>query len=129
MNIVDQYLKKPPTPSGGGGADEHSSTVMERPVIMVSFVLADGTQAAYPYATLLRVIVAPERGIVLSFTADEVIVEGSSLDPLYRRLTQHRVSKVEITTDERRIGVTDKDTPIVTGISIAENPSESTGHS
>jgi len=128
MSIVDQYFnpKQPTPPNVGGGnvqdslpADDANASMLERPVSMVGFVLPDGTQAAYPYATLLRIIMDRDRGIVLSFTADEMIVEGSGLEPLYKALTQHRVSRVEITAGERNIGVMSKDTIMITDIRLS----------
>lgn len=129
MSILDQYLPKKPTPSAVGEQTPESShdaaSVLERPVSMIVLVMADGTQLAYPYATLLRVMMDRDRGIVLSFTADEVIVEGSSLEPLFKGITQHRLSRVEITVGKRKIGVTTSDVPVITGISVAGSPGDS----
>lgn len=125
MSILDQYLPKDPTPPAVGehtSDSSHDATPMlERPVSMIVFVMADGTQTAYPYATLLRVMMDRDRGIVLSFTADEIIVEGSGLEPLFKGITQHRVCRVEITAGQRKIGVTKSDTPIVTGIRLSNS--------
>ncbi len=122
MSILDQYLPKKPTPSAVGESAPESAhdaaSMLERPVLMIVLVMADGTQLAYPYATLQRVMMDRDRGIVLSFTADEIIVEGSSLEPLFKGITQHRVSRVEMTTGERQIGVTNKGLPIITGITL-----------
>lgn len=122
MSILDQYLPKKPTPSAVGEPilepAHDAAPMLERPVSMIGFALADGTQLAYPYATLLRVLMDRDRGIVLSFTADEVIVEGSGLEPLYKGITQHRVSRVEITAGERKIGVARNDTPFITDIRL-----------
>lgn len=134
MSIADSYLNpRPPKPTGASGEshatpaqpEEGDASILDRPVSMVGFTLADGTHVAYPYATLLKARFDPERGIVLSFTTDEVIIEGSGLKAIYTALTQHRVRAVGITAGERGLGPPQPaDSPaevLITAIRINQN--------
>jgi len=131
-SIIDQYLKGPskdPTPNDTSShepADTGGNQTLDGPVLMLDLVLADRTRVAFSYATLSRVLMEPERGIVLSFAADEVLVEGTGLESLYKAIIQHRASRIEITSNGRNLGVPIEGESVITKISMIGNPGEST---
>lgn len=129
MSILDQYLKSPskgPTDTTTQESRETSGgQILDRPVAMLDLVLADRTRIAFPYATLSRVLMDPDRGIVLSFSADEVLVEGTALESLYKAIIQHRCNRIETSSNERNLGIAIEGSPVVTAIRIlGANPDE-----
>lgn len=120
--LIDQYLKSPSKEIAGTRThdpnDSTGSQTLDRPVMMLDLVLADRTRMAFPYATLSRVLMDPDRGIVLSFMADEVLIEGTALENLYKAIIQHRCNRIETSPNERNLSMPIEGTPMVTGIRI-----------
>tara|TARA_A100000171_G_scaffold42943_1_gene44644 strand:- start:5652 stop:6044 length:393 start_codon:yes stop_codon:yes gene_type:complete len=120
--LIDQYLKSPSKEAVGSTTHESNnstgSQTLDRPVMMLDLVLADRTRMAFPYTTLSRVLMDPDRGIVLSFMADEVLIEGTALESLYKAIIQHRCNRIETSSNERSLNMPIEGTPVVTGIRI-----------
>ncbi len=121
-SILDQYLKGPskdPAPNDNAPhkqANTGGNYTQDRPVLMLDLVLADRTRVAFSYATLSRVLMEPERGIVLSFAFDEVLIEGTALENIYKAVIQHRASRIEITSNGRNLSVPVEGEAVITAI-------------
>ncbi|MFI4893596.1 MAG: hypothetical protein ACIAQ0_09220 [Phycisphaerales bacterium JB058] len=87
-------------------------------VAMLDLVLRNGNHVALPYATLLRAIFNPSAGISLVFAADDVVIEGRGLEPLYRGIVQHRVPKIACESGRQEFEQGTSETPVVTSIKV-----------
>lgn len=84
----------------------------------VCFVLLDGKHIFVNYSYLVAGEFLPEENkITLHFTTHVITVSGRNLEYLYQDLILH-LPKIIIATDERYSGISNGNSPIVTGITI-----------
>jgi len=84
----------------------------------VCFVLLDGKHIFVNYSYLVAGEFLPEENkITLHFTTHVISLQGRSLETLYQDFMQH-MPKMIIATNDRYSSLAQKDSPIVTGITI-----------
>ncbi len=114
-NPLDKYITQTRRADRTPAIDEASSNVMPTLVAMLDFEFADGSHAAYPYATLVKASFDPSTGITLSFAAEDVVITGHGLVELYKAITQQRAPRVKVSASGHPF-VEEGSGPVVTGI-------------
>ena len=123
-SIVDKYMPKQPRRSGNDAGDDNTSATEIREtfrdgemyVAMLDLVLKGGNRVAMPYSTLLKAEFDPSNGITLRYSTDDVKIQGSRLDQLYKAILQHRAREVVVSGG--RIVPVGGDGPVVTAITV-----------
>jgi hypothetical protein len=84
----------------------------------ICFVLLDGKYIFLNYSYLVAGEFFPEESkITLHFTTHIITMQGRNLEYLYQDLMQH-LPKIIIATDERYSGISQGNSPVVTGIDV-----------
>ncbi|MEQ9617074.1 MAG: hypothetical protein RLN60_03470 [Phycisphaerales bacterium] len=123
-SIVDKYLPKQPRRSGNDRDDGNAPASEIREtfrdgemyVAMLDLVLKGGNRVAMPYSTLLKAEFDPSSGITLRYSTDDVTIQGSRLDQLYKAILQHRAREVVVSGG--RIVPAGDGGPVVTAITV-----------
>lgn len=122
-NPLDKYMRPSRTTSDRDAGNDAATNTLPTPVAMLDLEFANGSHAAYPYATLVKASFDPSSGITLSFAAEDVVITGHRLEELYKAITQQRTPRVKATTSNHPFAE-EASGPVVTGLRCGPTPED-----
>ena len=93
--LLAQYGHGPRHAEDGEAETGGAYAAAEGFVAMLDLQLATGDRVAFPYATLLKAVFNPSDGIKLTYSTEDVMIEGRRLEPIYKAISQHRARFVK----------------------------------